>query len=73
MTDGQVFAEERQRRIAAYVAGRGRATVNELAGLTGVVGATVRKDLTALEGRTYSTMTSSVARPWRRAEFRKSL
>jgi hypothetical protein len=51
MSDGQVFAEERQRRIAAYVAGRGRDTGSRAGEADRVASATLRKDLSALEGR----------------------
>lgn len=48
MSEPNAFAEERQRRIAAYVASRGRVVVGELTELTGVTGTTIRKDLTVL-------------------------
>lgn len=43
------FAEERQRRIAQYVAQRGRAHVAELRELVAVTEPTIRRDLTELE------------------------
>jgi DeoR/GlpR family transcriptional regulator of sugar metabolism len=43
------FAEERRRRIAQYVASRGRAHVAELTELVGVTEATIRRDLSQLE------------------------
>lgn len=45
------FAEERQRRIAEYVAERGRAHIAELTKLVDVTEPTIRKDLTVLEQR----------------------
>lgn len=48
MSEQHAFAEDRQRRIAAYVASRGRVLTSELSELTGVTGTTVRKDLAAL-------------------------
>jgi DeoR/GlpR family transcriptional regulator of sugar metabolism len=46
-----VFADERQRRIAELVAGRGRARIGELATHFAVTEQTVRKDLRALQDR----------------------
>ena len=43
-----VFADERQQRIAEYVAGRGRARISELAQHFAVTEQTVRKDLRVL-------------------------
>src|SRR5262249_29679377 len=45
-----VFADERKRHIAEYVAGRGRARIGELAELFAVTEQTIRKDLRALDG-----------------------
>jgi DeoR/GlpR family transcriptional regulator of sugar metabolism len=44
-----VFADERKRHIAEYVAGRGRARIGELAELFAVTEQTIRKDLRALD------------------------
>jgi DeoR family fructose operon transcriptional repressor len=46
---GGAFAEERRRRIAQYVASRGRAHVAELTELVGVTEPTIRRDLSQLE------------------------
>lgn len=46
-----VFADERQQRIAEFVAGRGRARIGELAAHFAVTEQTVRKDLRALHER----------------------
>jgi len=46
-----VFADERQQRIAEYVAGRGRARISELAEHFAVTEQTVRKDLRLLSDR----------------------
>jgi DeoR/GlpR family transcriptional regulator of sugar metabolism len=47
-TSEPVFADERQQRIAEYVAGRGRARIGELAAHFAVTEQTVRKDLRVL-------------------------
>lgn len=44
-----VFADERQQRIAEFVAGRGRARIGELAAQFSVTEQTVRKDLRVLD------------------------
>jgi DeoR/GlpR family transcriptional regulator of sugar metabolism len=46
---GDVFARERQDRIARMVEEHGRARVNDLAAIFGVSAVTIRKDLIALE------------------------
>ena len=47
-TSAPVFADERQQRIAEFVAGRGRARIGELAAQFDVTEQTVRKDLRVL-------------------------
>lgn len=47
-TSAPVFADERQQRIAEFVAGRGRARIGELATQFAVTEQTVRKDLRVL-------------------------
>ena len=48
---GEVFASERQERIARIVEEHGRARVIDLAEQFGVSTVTIRKDLVALEGQ----------------------
>lgn len=48
-SQGDVFARERQERIARIVEEHGRARVSDLAALFGVSGVTIRKDLVVLE------------------------
>ena len=50
-TSKPVFADERQQRIAQYVAARGRARIGDLAGEFAVTEQTVRKDLRVLHDR----------------------
>jgi len=50
-SDGPVFADERQLRIAELVSVRGRARIGELAETFGVTEPTIRKDLSALQER----------------------
>src|SRR4051812_16290536 len=47
----QVFADERQARIAALVAVHGRVRLADLVELFGVTEPTIRKDLTTLQAR----------------------
>ncbi len=49
--DSPVFADERQARIAEFVAVRGRARIGELSALFGVTEPTIRKDLKTLQER----------------------
>jgi DeoR/GlpR family transcriptional regulator of sugar metabolism len=60
---GEVFAAERQHRIARLVTERGRARVGDLAALYGVSGVTIRKDLAELErqGRVVRTHGGAVS------------
>lgn len=50
-TEPPVFAEERRQRIADIVAAHGRVRLSELVETLGVTEPTIRKDLSALEGR----------------------
>jgi DeoR/GlpR family transcriptional regulator of sugar metabolism len=50
-SEGPVFADERQARIAEVVMTRGRARIGELARQFGVTEPTIRKDLSALQQR----------------------
>ncbi len=62
-----IFAAERQEKIAALVASRGRIHLDELASLFEVSQATLRKDLTILD-----TPRPSEANTWRSAQHSRA-